>query len=207
MPYDIQNDPYINPQTGVLYNLLNIDNEYNLENAEAQITSVEISALLVEGSSVIVGFDIDSLCKIHELLFGEIFDWAGEFRTIDMEKESTRFAHAPYIVDQIKKLLGEFADEKYLAGLDRKDFIDRAAHYYSELNVIHPFREGNGRTLRTFLSLIATNAGWNIAWDKMDSDENIRACIAGYMGDEKPLRVMLEKLIELKHLNTVTAEV
>lgn len=195
MPYNIKNDPYINSKTGVLHNLLGIDNEHDLESAEAQITSVEISALLMGDSLLSVDFDVNLLCRIHELLFSEIYDWAGKLRTIDMEKDDTRFAHTPYITDQLKKLLAELSDEKHLVGLGKKRFADRVAHYYSELNVIHPFREGNGRTLRTLLSLLAMNAGLYIAWEDMDPNENIRACIAGYKGDEDPLRVMLRKLI------------
>jgi len=66
MPYNIKNDPYINPQTGMLRNLLGIDQKLALENAEAQITSVEISALLIDDPSVIVDFDSNLLCKIHK---------------------------------------------------------------------------------------------------------------------------------------------
>ena len=195
MPYDIKKDPYINPQTGVLRNLLSIDTEQNLQDVEAQITSVEISALLVESPSEIVDFDINTIRRVHKQLFCQIFDWAGKFRTIDMEKESTRFAHAPYIADQINLLLGQFANEKYFVGLDKKDFASRVAYYYSELNVIHPFRDGNGRTIRTFLSLIASRAGWGIAWDKMDSNENATACSNSYKDDEKSLRTMLNRLV------------
>jgi len=198
MPYDINNDPYIDPKTGVLRNLLDISNEGDLEYAEAQLTTIEISTLLIENSSKLVNFDLSLLCKINKQLFNEIYDWAGKFRTIDMEKENTRFAHAPYIADQTKKLLDGLADEKYLANLDKEKFVDRLAHYYSELNVVHPFREGNGRTLRTFFSLLAAKGGWDIAWEIMDSNENIQACKAGYVGNEDPLCIMFNKLVNLK---------
>ena len=66
MPYTIKNDPYINRQTGIFRNLLGIDQKLALENAEAQITSVEISALLIDNSSVVVDFDSNLLCKIHK---------------------------------------------------------------------------------------------------------------------------------------------
>ena len=196
MPYTIKNDPYINRQTGIFRNLLGIDQKLALENAEAQITSVEISALLIDNSSVVVDFDSNLLCKIHKQLFSEIYDWAGKYRTIDMEKDDTRFAHTPHITSQLKQLLSELSDENYLIGLNKQNFINRLAHYYSELNIIHPFREGNGRTLRTFISLLTVNANWDIAWDIMDSKENIKSCIAGYMGDEKPLNTMLNKIIK-----------
>ncbi len=115
-----------------------------------------------------------------------------------MEKDNTRFAHTPHIISQLKQLLSELSDENCLVGLNKNDFSDRLAHYYSELNIIHPFREGNGRTIRTFMSLLAANANWDIAWDIMDSKENIISCISGYTGNEKPLYEMLNKIISRK---------
>ncbi len=195
MPYDVANDPYFDPETGILRNLLKISTQRELDQAEAEITSVEISTILIESPAITV-FDLELLCEIHTQVFAHIYDWAGELRRIDFAKDKTRFAHALHIQSSATELFEQLQKENSLQALSAGDFIKRLAHYYCELNIIHPFREGNGRVLRTFLSLLAFNAGKSIAWNKMDSKENIKACAAGYHGDEEPLRSMLEGLVE-----------
>ncbi len=195
MSYDVANDPYFNPDTGVLHNLLNIKTQSELEQVEAEITSVEISTILIESPAITV-FDLELLREIHKQVFSHIYDWAGEIRRIELAKDKTRFAHSRHIESSAIELLEELKREDNLNNLSIDDFIKRIAHYYCELNIIHPFREGNGRVIRTFLSLLAFNAGKSIAWNRMNSKENIGACAIGYHGDEKPLQIMLEKLVE-----------
>jgi cell filamentation protein len=67
--------------------------------------------------------------------------------------------------------------------------------YYDLLNFVHPFREGNGRAIRTFLSLLAKKYGYVIAWDKMDKAENIRVCEWAMFRDTVPMRQMIDGLV------------
>ena len=80
---------------------------------------------------------------------------------------------------------------------DPAEYIKRLAYYYSELNMLHPFREGNGRTLRTFISILAMNSGGNIvAWDQMDPQENIDACAYAAYHNESKLVQILARIID-----------
>ena len=83
---------------------------------------------------------------------------------------------------------------EYLDELDDSKYVERFAHYYSEVNILHPFREGNGRTERVFFSLLAQRSDRHIAWDLLDPGEAIKACILAYNGDESQLVKLLASL-------------
>ena len=83
----------------------------------------------------------------------------------------------------------------YLRGLPREPFVDRLAHYFAEVNAIHPFREGNGRTQRAFFHQLCRMAGWPIDWTNLDPEANIAASMTSLHGDNGPLRSILEPLI------------
>jgi cell filamentation protein len=74
-------------------------------------------------------------------------------------------------------------------------FVTRLAHYYAEINAVHPFREGNGRTQRAFLGQIAAGAGHPVDWTGLDPDSNIQASRESHRGNNEPLRKLLDGLI------------
>lgn len=86
--------------------------------------------------------------------------------------------------------------ERLLDELGSDEYARRLAHYYSELNILHPFREGNGRTQRAFFTLLAQRTGKRLAWQHLDAQENVAASIAAYNGDESKLAAMLSRLVE-----------
>lgn len=196
MPYDVGKDPYLDKSTGILRNLLGIKTQKELDRAEAEISSVQISTLTIEDKPPLEEFSWKLLCDTHHYIFGDIYDWAGQARTIELSKDTTSFARATHIVSSAEEIFKNLAAEDYLYGLDFDDFVERLAHYYSELIILHPFREGNGRAIRTLLSMLAENVGWNIAWEQMNPQDNINACIAAYHGDEELLQKMLRNIIE-----------
>ncbi|HTX07461.1 MAG TPA: Fic family protein [Solirubrobacteraceae bacterium] len=77
--------------------------------------------------------------------------------------------------------------------------MDRITHYHAELNAVHPFREGNGRTQRAFLAQLARDAGHHIAWARLHADRNVEASRASLHGDNRLLREMLNELVEPAH--------
>jgi cell filamentation protein len=194
MPYSSVPDPYIDSETGVLKNVLGISSSEELENAEADITAAVIASLSDE---VALGnFDLDHLKNIHWELFSSIYSWAGEIRTVEIAKENTRFANSDAIEQAANALFEKLHGENLLKGMPRDQYGQRLAHYYSEVNVLHPFREGNGRTERVFFSQLVTVGGYRLAWERMDADENLQACIAAYEGDESKLAMMVDSLLE-----------
>jgi cell filamentation protein len=202
MPYDVDKDPYLDKNTGVLRNLLGITTQDALDDAEAQVTYVESVALTTNNSLRPDQFNASLLKSIHRQLFKSIYDWAGELRTVELSKGVTSFARFQYLEANLDDLFKQLTKEEYLVNLDFDTFIERFASYYGDLIVLHPFREGNGRAIRTLLAMHAEVAGWHTAWDKMTPEENVAASIATYQGNETPMVDMIRKLITPLYLVT-----
>lgn len=154
-------DHYLDPASGVLRNHLGITDAAQLEQAEAALVAIRSYELLripLQG-----GFDLAHLQAIHRQLFSDLYEWAGQLRTIDISKGNNRFAHHAHIAGAAATLFKQLAEEKNLAGLDAASFSNRAAYYLGELNALHPFREGNGRAQREFASHLAHVNGYYIA--------------------------------------------
>jgi cell filamentation protein len=181
-------------ETGILRNVLSITSEEELENAEADITAAIIASISEEPP--LGEFNLGHLQNIHWELFNTIYDWAGEIRTVEIAKGNTRFANSDMIEPASQSLFRELHGEDLLRRLSRHRYVQRLAHYYSEINVLHPFREGNGRTQRTFFSQLVAVADYHLAWERLDADKNLKVCVAAYDGDEAPLATMLNELLE-----------
>jgi cell filamentation protein len=92
--------------------------------------------------------DVERLRGIHRYLFQDVYEWAGEFRTVDIAKGNSYFAHVPYIESTLKDLFERLSKGQHLHGLNQEGFADRVAEVLGTLNAVHAFREGNGRTQR-----------------------------------------------------------
>jgi len=193
MVYKLEKDPYIDPKTGIIRNLFDAPNQATLDQIEAEIT-VAIIATINE-NPIKGDFDLKHLMAIHQRLFSSIYSWAGKLRTVEMAKDETRFAPIEYLEQSAATLFDELESEKYLTELEDKEYVKRFAHYYSEVNILHPFREGNGRAERVFFSLLALRSDRHIAWDLLDPDEAISANISAYNGDESQLVALLSPLL------------
>ena len=189
---------YCYPNSFVLKNKLNIKNQTELENAERAITSLKASQASLE--RIEGGFDFEHLKKIHKFLFGEIYDWAGNVRTVNISKGS-RFCSAEYIEPQINELFEKLKQEDYLRSCKSKEELGkRLAYYLGEINVIHPFREGNGRTQRMFIEHLAYSAGYLLDFMKISSEDMLEASVRAFVCDyglmEKIITNALEKIKE-----------
>lgn len=138
--YGVQQDPYCYPGSTVLRNLLNIQDSLALEEAERHLTEIRAS----EFDTLPDTFDLSTLQRIHRQLFGDIYAWAGELRSVDISKGDEHFCHQPHVQREAQKLFDKLADASYFKDLDTDTFVLTMADFYNELNVIHPFREGNG---------------------------------------------------------------
>jgi cell filamentation protein len=194
MDYSIEHDPYLIPGTDVLRNKLVITDVESLHQAEARITTIEIGIL--EIAPLPGEFNLAHLQNIHAAVFGNIYDWAGRLRTVEIRKDATEFAKVDALYGYAASVFERLDDENCLRNLSREAFVERLAHYYSEINLLHPFREGNGRVLRSFIHNLAHSAGWRIDWTDLDSEENIHACKRAFTGDESSLAEMLSRLLE-----------
>ena len=184
-------DPYSDPVTGVLYNKLGLGTAAGLEAAEREITHAAL--ILLDESPVSPSYDLPHLQEIHKRIFGDIYEWAGQIRTVAIAK-GAMFCLPQYIDSSAAVIFGELHDEDCLRGLRRDAFVGRLAHYLGEVNALHPFREGNGRAQRAFFGQLARDAGFTLAWQHLDPARNVEASAAIMRGDPEPMREMLDAL-------------
>ncbi len=103
------------------------------------------------------------------------------------------FASYHQIESYAPKITQQLAKEHYLRGLDIDEFSQRAGCYMGELNTLHPFREGNGRTLREFIGQLAREAEHHINWKGIEQQEMIKASIAAYFGHSEHLSALIRQ--------------
>lgn len=184
-------DPYLFPGLKVMCNRLGIRNAQGLEKEAYQFTSLRAATL--ELGPVARG--LPHLCAIHRHLYQDVFDWAGQIREVDIYEGDTRFCHFEYIEKEGNALMQQLEDEEWLVGLEREEFIARLAHYYCEINVLHPFRLGNGIAQRIFFEQLALHAGFSLDWRDIDPDDWRNANQAGAMGDLEPLTAIFSQVV------------
>lgn len=186
-------DPYIDGATGLLVNKLGITDANELRLAEADYSSLGLITLLRSGKRL--KYEPDDLCMIHRELFGMVYPWAGQYRTIEIRKskdsDSQIFMPSVNIENALGITLHNLDEDDRLVGLDDDDFVSELSRYFNDLNYIHPFREGNGRTQRVFWSMVAAEGGRRIDWPSISGCELDRASELARTQDDTSL---LEKL-------------
>lgn len=173
--YEHRNSNYCYPNSDVLINKLNIHNSKTLQKYEAKITAAKLLALRQKG--IIGNFDIAHLNAIHTYLFEDIYTFAGKFRNENIAKGVFRFAEFEYIEPELTRLFDNLKQESYLSGLEKNALAERLAYYLSELNVLHPYREGNGRTIREFIRELALKNGFLLNLSKVSPEQFLQASI------------------------------
>jgi cell filamentation protein, protein adenylyltransferase len=189
-------DPYLDPASGVLRNLLGITDPGELARAEAALSASRLIDL--ERRRLPGGYDLEHLRAFHRYILGDVYDWAGELRTVTIAKGSL-FCLPQHLASYAADVFGRLAAADRLRGLNREQFISRVTEFLADINALHPFREGNGRAQRAFFSQLAHDAGHHIDWVRMDPDINVIASTAAHRGDLGPMTSMLSDLIDLPH--------
>jgi cell filamentation protein len=138
--------------------------------------------------------DFEHLLKIHKYVFSELYDWAGELRTVNIAKgnQFCNYEHLQMYTDGIFKKLKE---EKCLLGVSALDMPVRLTYYLSEINVLHPFREGNGRAQRIFIEYLAQAAGFYVDFSTVDSKEMIEASALSFGKEYGVMTAMFERIL------------
>ena len=143
-------------------------------------------------------YDLDHLRAFHRYILGDVYSWAGELRTVSIAKGSV-FCLPEHLHSYAGEVFGRLAAVDLLRGLPRDRFVTGLAEFLADVNALHPFREGNGRTQRAFFAQLAHDAGHHIDWVRMDPAKNAHASAAGHHGDLDPLRAMLDDLTDPPH--------
>ncbi len=165
-----------------------------LDEAE-QLAAFERNAVAWRSLSLPTGhYDVAHLKAIHKHLFQDVYGWAGEFRTIPMAKGASRFAQPQYIEQETRKILGRIAvAEMRTAPVDR--FTAALAEMISELNAVHPFRKGNGRTIRAIALLLAEDCGYAFDLTAVTPALWTEASILAFQGNNHALEVLLHEAL------------
>ena len=184
---------YCYPDTNILINKFHIKDGVELDKMERRITSlkgIELGNKPYENK-----FDFAHLCAVHYYLFCDIYEWAGQARKGGfMSKGSTIFANSDFIESRFNDYYEKLQNENFLKGLTKPEFCERLAAYMSEVNSIHPFREGNGRTARIYFTQLAENVGYKLLFNKMDKDELLLADVLAYHNNYRLLIDILNQI-------------
>lgn len=194
--YETKNSIYCYKGTNILINKLGIKDLPTLLEYESKITAVKLLALRKQG--ITGNFDEDHLKSIHRYLFEDIYPFAGKLRNENIAKGQFMFAQCEFIEPELQKLLKQLQAEQEM-NRDRKTLASRLAYYMSELNVLHPFREGNGRTIREFIRQIALKNGYFFNIKNVEPQNMLEACIASIV-DTHFLKQLIYQCLDKKPL-------
>lgn len=191
LKYGTGKDPYCYKNTNILINKFDIKDTTILENAENEISEISSAAIDFSPSP----YNFIYLQRIHRKLFGDLYDWAGKTRTIGMNKGETMFCRPEHIQREIDKLFKTLAKANYFQNIPISALIIKISELYGELNIIHPFREGNGRSQRILFEHIIVNCGFKISWVNVNKDEWIQANIDSVHCDYSLLEAIFARCI------------
>jgi cell filamentation protein len=192
--YDIA-DTYCYDDSSVLKNKLGLQDQDKLDTFEADITALRIIEL--DNNPVLGQFDLEHLQKIHFHVFQDLYDWAGKIRTVDIWKDESHFANIRMIDSAANKVFTDLAKENFFQDKDKEFVATRPAHYLSELNVLHPFRDGNGRTQRIFISQLAQRTRYQLNYADLDKRVIYTAMEKAFFGDESQLAELISINLKL----------
>ncbi|EPE2648936.1 Fic family protein [Vibrio furnissii] len=191
--YGVNQDPYCYPGSDVLINLLNLRDADALAEAESQFVHFRYMGYVCE-INALEDFTLEHFLHLHHVLFQDIYSWAGQLRDVDISKGNTHFCNCQFIGNELTKQL------KRLPALrkceDRYAAVALTADIFCEINVIHPFREGNGRATRFFFEELLFVAGYEIEWPTVSKESWIKANVDGVYGDLKGLRDIFNQAIK-----------
>ena len=163
-----------------LENKLGLDSSADLAREEERISKKKAAELFESGMlDALKAGKFSALRAIHKYLFEDIYEFAGEIRTVNLAKGNFRFAPVMYL-------------EAALENIDKmpQNTFDEIIEKYVEMNIAHPFREGNGRSTRIWLDLLLkTEIGRVVDWSKVDKEDHLMAM------ERSPV-----KDIEIKHV-------
>jgi cell filamentation protein len=175
--WNTQSDPYQYPASPVLKNLPDIRNADTLAAFEQRATALRLDEMLAAISSIPINLEMWQ--TIHRILFQDVYDWAGQIRAVQIAKGNTVFAMPEHIGTEAKRIFDQLSGEN-LTALPHNQFILKLAYYFGELNALHPFREGNGRTQKLLFDEISRRQNYTIDWMKMDVDVLLQAVITAF---------------------------
>lgn len=190
MVYAASNDPLCYTGTNVLRNKLNLHDQDLLAEFELALSMTRAEEPWPSGDLGFLHY-----LQLHHHLFQDVYDWAGQIRSIRIGKGGNWFCYPEYIESEMLRIFANFQSASCFSGLGVGEFRIKAAHLIAEINAVHPFRDGNGRTQLGFLSLVTERSGFRFETDALDPDKALHAMIESFYGRERELISFLEHII------------
>ncbi len=175
--------------TDVLINKLNITNDEDLFNAERELVSLRVSAF--NDNPLKGNFDFKYLKDIHKYLFQDVYRWAGDIRNCNIAKQDL-FCLTEHIESFGTDVFNKLKKEKYFVDYDNETTLDKLVELFADINALHPFREGNGRSQRVFIESLAKINGINLDLTNISKMDMIIASHESINGDYKKLKDMFK---------------
>lgn len=188
-------EPHYYPGTTVPRNKLGLTDPQVLAEIEANTSAGRIAELArhpIDGA-----FDLEHLRAIHRAILGDLYDWAGEIRTIQTWAGDLGIDHDPpeVIGHEAHRIATELAEADFLRGRDHYEFTEGLAAHWGDMTSLHPFVDGNSRTQRVYIDQLARQAGWEIDWRAASPDAIQAARNFAYVDGGQILRDVLDPLV------------
>ncbi len=179
-------------ENGVLYNLAKIKDSKILDIYESFKVAKRVEELLENPLKI---KDSNSLLKIHHHLFQDVYKWAGEVRTVNISKDGKQFFDGERFCVAFKYVDNLILEYRNLKKKNIKEIAVKLAEILDNVNFLHPFREGNGRTQREFLRLLALEKGFILNLNPPDNKDVYEKYMKGVI--ESDLTILNELITEL----------
>ena len=168
-------DPYVYPGTTVLKNKFHTKDRNFLQKIEKPFTAKRTEEF--KKQPLPEKIDYEYFKSIHAYIFQDIYEWAGKQRTVDLAKDGHIFCRVKDIEDTARNIFSKINKENNFKGTTKKELANKLSNLFFELNELHPFREGNGRTQREFLKNIAKINNYELSFRNISSEEMIEISI------------------------------
>lgn len=182
------------PNTACLINKFDIKDDKKLAEVEAEITFAK--AAVLESEVAKPPFDFKFYKSIHRFLFEDLYDWAGELRKVEISKKGTLFCSVNELENLCKACFNRLENANYFKGISKEKFVEELVDFYVTTNYLHPFREGNGRTQRIFISKLIKYNGYDFNFSNINPDLLIIATIKAANGVTDDLYNIFNKEIK-----------
>lgn len=181
----------VEPGSAVLRNKVGATTVEDLRDAENDLVEYRLAELRERPGLVARTFDAQHLKGLHHQFFQDVYEWAGEFRTVGLaqgEGDDTSFIPPLEIELPVAHIAQKIAESDRLRRTSDDDLVAETTYLYDYLNFAHPFREGNGRTQREFFVQLLEARGRRMAWERIEMEQLHNAChVARTVGDTRPL--------------------
>lgn len=188
-------DPYCYPGTNVLKNRFHIRDKNELYCTEIELTYRRLKQLENGTCPVKGSFDFRHLKDLHYFIFQDLYEWAGEIRTVDIGKENL-FCRPANIESYAASIFRNYAPHCRCRKNRPNEFVHALAEHYGDLNACHPFREGNGRTQRAFAMELCRSCGYDFDLSETTHEEMLKASIRSFnTGDNRLFERIFQKAV------------